>query len=123
MKTAILAGLAAVASAQTVRETFQECYAGQGGYQIKDCRDIFYYSCAEYEVYADERCNIYTFSDSRLQWTTSDLSVFYWEYYEQGILDRIGKDANADGRADSWTTRRRPMPNWRLLSFRSQALC
>lgn len=31
--------------------------------------------------------------------------IDYWEYYEAGVLERIGRDFNDDGRADSWQKR------------------
>lgn len=34
-----------------------------------------------------------------------DRQIDYWEYYEAGVLDRIGRDFNDDGRADSWQKR------------------
>lgn len=37
--------------------------------------------------------------------TNGDSAIDYWEYYEAGVLDRIGRDLDADGRADTWQTR------------------
>ena len=37
--------------------------------------------------------------------TNGDSAIDYWEYYEAGVLDRIGRDLNNDGRADTWQTR------------------
>ena len=37
--------------------------------------------------------------------TNGDSSIDYWEYYEAGVLDRIGRDLDGDGRADTWQTR------------------
>ncbi len=29
--------------------------------------------------------------------------VDYWEYWENGVIDRIGEDLDGDGQVDRWT--------------------
>ena len=63
----------------TVVETDNECWLGQGGSYLGQCSDVYFFSCDEYEVV--DSCNVYTFSDSRIMWSDSDVSVHVWEYY------------------------------------------
>ena len=39
----------------------------------------------------DSSCNVFTFSDSRLEWKSSNVSVHYWSYYlsQTAAMDSI----------------------------------
>ena len=81
MKTFLLALVAACASAETtVVETSNECFKGQGGRWVSECSDVYFFSCDIYEVSENTACNVFTFSDSRVTWTTSELTVHYWTW-------------------------------------------
>ena len=97
MKAFTLALCAAVASAQTFVTTNNECWLGQGGEYIEECKDVYFFTCDVYEVQPDTACNVYTFSDSRVTWFSQDIITHYWEYYR-----RTGVDKNdvIDGKAD-----------------------
>ena len=60
----------AVASAQTFVSTNNECFKGEGGRFIDNCSDVYFFTCDNYEVNAGDACNVFTFSDSRIQWYT-----------------------------------------------------
>ena len=82
MKAAILALAAAYANAQsTVVTTQNECWNTQGGYYAGNCRDVYYLTCDEYVLFGGSSCNVFTFSDSRIEWTTSQIQGAIWEYY------------------------------------------
>ena len=88
MKAAFTLALAAAsASAQTVNETFQECWLGQGANYIKKCVDAYYNYCDKLEIWAGDRCNIYTFSDTRLVWDSSQIYASTWSYYLKDNVD------------------------------------
>ena len=38
--------------------------------------------------------------------TNGDGKIDYWEYWENGEIDRIGIDVDADGQVDKWESRR-----------------
>ena len=98
MKAAFtLALAAATASAQTIFTTNQECWKGEGGEYTGSCRDVFYLTCDEYKVYAGTACNVFTFSDSRVDWNTSQISVVYWSWNRRNNWDKsLGKVSGDD---------------------------
>ena len=80
MKAAFtLACVLATINAQTVITTSNECWKGQGGAYTGSCSSVYFFTCDEYEV--ETSCNVLTFSDSRLTWDTSDITVAMWSYY------------------------------------------
>ena len=80
MKAAFtLACALATANAQTVITTSNECWKGQGGQYVGECSDVYFFTCDKYEVRTS--CNVFTFSDSRLTWESSDVTVAMWSYY------------------------------------------
>ena len=82
--------------AQTVVTTDNECWLGQGGSYLGSCSDVYFFTCDEYEVV--DSCNIYTFSDSRITWSASDVSVHVWEYYLSA-----GQDQNLEISGSNFT--------------------
>ena len=98
MKAAFsLAVSAACVSAQTIFTTNNECWKGEGGRYVGSCRDVFYLTCDEYEVAANTACNVFTFSDSRVEWNTSQISVVYWAYNQNQPWDKsLGKTSGDD---------------------------
>lgn len=94
MKAAFtLACALAYANAQSVITTSNECWLGQGGSYVSECSDVYFFTCDEYEV--RDSCNVFTFSDSRLTWFGSAISVHYWSYYLSQGQDK-GRDINAN---------------------------
>ena len=88
---------AATASAQTIFTTDNECWLGQGGEYTGSCRDVFYLTCDEYDVYANSACNIFVFSDNRLDWNSSMISVVYWAWNMENDYDKsLGKTSGTD---------------------------
>ena len=80
MKAAFtLACALATANAQTVITTSNECWKGQGGSYTGTCSSVYFFTCDEYEV--ESSCNVLTFSDSRVTWFASDITVAMWSYY------------------------------------------
>lgn len=97
MKAALALSLAvATASANTIIETNNECWLGQGATLVKKCIDPYYGYCDELEIWAEGRCNVFTFSDSRLTWDSADLKVSYWSYYERSNLESDYEVTGAD---------------------------
>ena len=81
MKAAILSLALAYANAQTIVSTNNECFNYEGGYFEKNCRDVYYLTCDEYVVFKGDSCNVFTFSDSRITWDTSEITVSIQDYY------------------------------------------
>ena len=98
MKAAFsLAVAAATASANTIFTTNNECWKGEGGQYTGSCRDVFYLTCDTYEVAADAACNVFTFSDSRIEWNTSQITVVTWSYNRHNNWDKsLGKVSGDD---------------------------
>jgi len=96
MKASFAFALAAASvSAQTTNiSTFNECWNGEGGRYVDSCSDVYFFTCDNYEVFAGDSCNIFTFSDSRIKWRTSDITLVYWAYYLNTGYD--GHKANAN---------------------------
>lgn len=58
---------------------------------------MFYLTCDEYEVAANTSCNVFTFSDSRIQWNTSQISVVYWAWNKKSPFEKsLGKVSGGD---------------------------
>ena len=89
MNAAILALIFATASANTVITTSNECFNTQGGALVDTCNDVYFLTCDKYEIFAGSSCNVFTFSDSRIVWDTSDIKVNIWTYY-------LNPEADAD---------------------------
>ena len=89
MKATILSVFAtSTALAQTaVRTTNNECFKAEGGRYVQPCSDVYFLTCDVYEVFPDEKCNVYTFSDSRLVPESSEIEIFYWDYYLRAELE------------------------------------
>ena len=82
MKAAFALSLAvAYANAQATTTTTNECWKGEGGRYVGECSDVYFFTCDNYIINKESSCNVYTFSDGRLTWNTSDIKVQYWEYY------------------------------------------
>ena len=82
MKAAFALSLAiAYANAQSNTTTNNECWKGEGGRYVSACKDVYFFTCDNYIVEPDSSCNVYTFSDGRLTWNTSDVKVQFWSYY------------------------------------------
>jgi hypothetical protein len=82
MKSFALALAAATVSAQTTNvATNNECWNGEGGRYKGSCSDVYFFTCDEYVIDPAAACNIFTFSDSRVTWLGSDISLVYWSFY------------------------------------------
>jgi hypothetical protein len=80
MKSAFaIASVLATVNAQTIVTTSNECWKGQGGDFTGNCDSVYYHTCDNYEI--RDKCNVFTFSDSRLEWKGAAISVHYWSYY------------------------------------------
>ena len=42
---------------------------------------MYFFTCDEYVVFKDKACNVYTFSDSRVTWLSSEITLVMWSYY------------------------------------------
>ena len=101
-----LASLAALTSAQEVVITTQnECWKGEGGRYIDGCSDVYFLTCDNYEVAKGDACNVFVFSDSRINWIPTEISVNYWAYYRQPDLadDMVVNGADFGEKKDSGT--------------------
>ena len=78
---ALSLAIASVSASNSVVQTNKECWNGENGAYVGDCSDVYFFTCDKYEVKNDASCNVYTFSDSRLTWLTSDITVQVWSYY------------------------------------------
>ena len=48
---------------------------------MEECNDVYFFTCDVYEIRADDTCNVFTFSDSRITWFSAETSVHWWSYY------------------------------------------
>lgn len=96
MKAAFAFALAAAtASAQTTNETWQECTSEQGATFQKKCFDAYYDYCDVLQINSADRCNIFTFSDTRVTWDSSSIYASYWSFYATADLEK-GYKVTAD---------------------------
>ena len=80
MKAAFAATLlAAVVNAQATT-TKNDCLMGEGGEMTSTCTSLFYKLCRKFNIEQQNTCNIYTGTNTSLEWLTSDITVQYWEY-------------------------------------------
>lgn len=74
----------AVGSAVAQKTTDNDCLLEQGATLKEECSDLFYNICESYTLEADSSCNVNTYSDSQIDWFSSDLYVVNW-YYIEGV--------------------------------------
>lgn len=55
---------------------------------------MWYWYCDEYELEGGQTCNVFTYSDSELQWKSASLEANFWKYYEEnaGTIDKLVDD-------------------------------
>ena len=83
MKASFLIALAAATvNAESISTTSQECWKGEGGLYFEPCNDVYFFTCDVYHILPGESCNVFTFSDSRMEWFSQRVSAVYWTYME-----------------------------------------
>lgn len=88
MKASFLIALAAATvNAESISTTSQECWKGEGGLYFEPCNDVYFFTCDVYHILPGESCNVFTFSDSRITWMTSDIKIYFWSYYLKQTLE------------------------------------
>ena len=87
MRGVVFSAIAAAAYSQTIISTTNECWKGEGGKYNGECYDVYFLTCDEYQVDADSACNVYTMSDSRVTWVTNELTVHFWELYQDETVE------------------------------------
>lgn len=57
---------------------------------MEPCSDMYFFTCDVYEIRADDTCNVFTFSDSRITWFSSETSAHIWAYYSSTGEEQTG---------------------------------
>jgi len=78
----------AVGSAVAQKTTTNDCFEQEGAVLKEECSSLFYNMCEAYIIDAEGSCNVMTYSDSQINWFSSDLYVVNW-FYIDGIEESV----------------------------------
>lgn len=85
--------LLAFGSAVAQKTTSNDCFNEEGASKKEDCSSLFYNMCESYVMEADSSCNVFTYSDSQIDWFSSEIYVVNWYFIEKNEAAEAEKAA------------------------------